>query len=391
MNRIIHILCLSVLALCFQGCRTCNPDYSYDPPLDLGDGLVIGTLQEVNLDTAIMAKLWKKIKCGEFNEVHSMLIYKKNLLVFEAYFEGHEYQWDAPDYHGSFVQWNQDTAHPIMSCTKSFISACIGIAIEKGFIANAQQSIFDYLPNYQNFKKDGKEHITIEHLLTMTSGLAWDEWGAPHGTSANDIDRIYSDCSTDPIKCVLEKELQSTPGEEFTYNGGGTIVLGEILKTASGMDVAEFSKNYLFRKLGIDSTSWYQFENGAFATDGSLNLRSRDMLKFGITYLNKGSWQGEKIVSEDWVIRSSKIYGNNKRINIPGEDSGRNGYGHSWWTSEFSHRGRQLKAFRAGGWGGQSIMVFPDLDMVIVFTGGNYATNSKLFKIVKKFVLPAAL
>lgn len=113
------------------------------------------------------------------------------------------------------------------------------------------------------------------------------------------------------------------------------------------------------------------------------------MLKLGVTYLNVGSWFGEHILSSDWVEKSSKAYQNNQGIKIPGEDSGYNGYGYSWWTSEFSHDENPIKMFRAGGWGGQEIMVFPELDMVVVFTGGNYASKTTLYELVENYILPA--
>jgi len=382
------ILILSFLSTLMVGCNICVTKFIYQSPINMDDGIDVGSLESVNIDTAMIVKAVNKIYCGKFGEVHSMLIYKNNKLVLEEYFQGHKFKWDAPDYQGEQVNWNQNTGHHIMSCTKSFTSACIGIAIEKGFIDNVHQSIFDYLPNHQHLKTNNREYITIEHLLTMTSGLAWNEWGASHGTSANDIDMLYFDCD-DPITCVLERPWWAEPGKKFTYNGGGMVILGEILKNATDMNIDEFSMKYLFKPLGIDSTQWTQYENGMFDAAGSLRLSPRDMLKFGVTYLNNGMWNDEIILSSEWVEKCSKNYNQNEGIKIPIEDSGKNGYAYSWWTSELSHSGTKIKMFRAGGWGGQSIMVFPEIDMVVVFTGGNYDTNSTLFKIIKKYVLPA--
>jgi CubicO group peptidase (beta-lactamase class C family) len=375
--------------LTFTDCHHSTRELNHQPPVSTRDGLNVGTLEDANMDAVIMGKAVQTIKSGKFKEIHSMLIYKDDKLVFEQYFPGHIYQWDAPGYHGELVQWHSDRIHRTMSCTKSFTSACIGIAVERGYIDHVHQSIFDHLPDHQHFKNNGKENITIEHLLTMTAGLAWNEWNAPHGTSANDIDRLYFECSDDPVKCVLERELLSTPGEDFTYSGGGMVILGEILRNAAGMNIDAFSMKYLFGPLGIDSTLWFQYANGAIATDGSLQLTPRDMLKFGVTYLNRGLWNGERILPDEWVEKSSKIYHQNKGIKIPIEDSGKNGYGYSWWISEFSHRAKKVGMYRAGGWGGQAIMVFPDLNMVVVFTGGNYASKSSLYKIIRRYVLPA--
>ena len=382
------ILILSLLSLLATSCNNCASRYLYNAPKNMNDGIETGTIENVDIDDTRIARATNEINCGKYGEVHSMLIYKDNLLVFEEYFQGHIFQWDAPGYYGEQVQWRYEMPHHIMSCTKSFTSACIGIAIDLGYIENVHQSIFEFLPDHQHLKTNNREYITIEHLLTMTSGLAWNEWGAPHGTSANDIDMLYFDCK-DPVSCVLERPLVAEPGQVFTYNGGGMVVLGEILKNATNLNIDEFSKKYLFEPLGIDSTEWTKYSNGMFDAAGSLKLIPRDMLKLGVSYLNNGVWNGERIISSEWIKNSSNTYNKNEKINIPMEDSGRNGYAYSWWTSELSYSGEKIKMYRAGGWGGQSIMVFPGFDMVVVFTGGNYAANSKLYKLLTRYVLPA--
>jgi CubicO group peptidase (beta-lactamase class C family) len=354
----------------------------------MNDGIAVGALVGVNIDTAMVAKAVNKISCGNFGEVHSMLIYKDNMLVLEEYFQGHRYKWDAPAYHGELVNWDRSMAHEMMSVTKSFTSACIGIAIDEGFIESVHQSIFDYLPDHQHLKVDNREYITIEHLVTMTSGLAWDEWSVAHGSSANDIDMLWFDCE-ETISCVLERPWWKEPGELFTYNGGGMVILTEIIKNATNMNIDEFSMKYLFEPLGTENTRWTQFPGGAWDGSGAFYISPRDMIKFGATYLNDGLWNGERIISSNWVEKSSTPFGNNIGINIPGEDSGKNGYGYTWWTSELSYSGAKTKMFRAGGWGGQEIMVFPELDMVVVFTGGNYAKKTKLYKLLEKNILPA--
>jgi CubicO group peptidase (beta-lactamase class C family) len=385
------ILIFSVLIIF---CASCNVNtsgqYTYQQPEQVNDDIKTGTLQDANIDGRYLETAVKRIQNGKHKEVHSMLLYKNDKLVFEEYFEGYKFKWDSRRYRGDQVKWNKNMGHQIMSCTKSFTSACIGIAIDKGYIYNINQSIFDYLPNHQHLKSNNRNYITIEHLLTMTSGLAWDEWSSSHGAnSSNDIDRLYF--VEDQISNVLERPWWAEPGTFFTYNGGGMVILGEILKNATGMNIDEFSMKYLFEPLNIDSTQWTRYENGIIESAGSLKLTPRDMLKLGVTYLNDGVWNDKRILPSGWIEKSSKPYNNNLGINIPIEDSGENGYAYSWWTSELAHKGQTIKMFRAGGWGGQAIMVFPELDMVVVFTGGNYAKNSSLFKIIKQYVLPAVL
>jgi CubicO group peptidase (beta-lactamase class C family) len=378
-------LILIVFLLSIYSCAS-NSNYDYQQPENINDGLQVGQLHSVGIDTTIISKALNKIASGKFGEVHSMLIYKNDKLVLEEYFPGHSYKWDAKNYHGELVNWDKMMPHDQMSCTKSVTSALIAIAIDKGFIKSVKQSIFDYLPDHQHLKVDNREYITIEHLVTMTSGLAWDEWSASHGTAANDIDALWFTCK-ETISCVLNRPWWAEPGKLFTYNGGGMAILGEIIKNASGMTIDEFSTTHLFEPLGIQNTRWTQFSGGVWDGSGAFYITPRAMVKFGVLYLNDGICNDEQLIPKNWVEKSATPFNNNIDINIPGEDSGKNGYGYTWWTSTFSHHGETIKMFRAGGWGGQEIMVFPELDMVLVFTGGNYAKKTKLFKIVENYIL----
>lgn len=383
------ILYLLTLGLVTTSCNSNNSrQANYQPPKKADDGLKVGTLEEAQIDSRYIIDAIGKIHKGRYNDIHSLLIYKDGKLVAEEYFEGYTYKWDEKKYRGDLVQWNKEMSHPIMSCTKSFMSACIGIAIDKGFIESAQQSIFDYLPKHQHLKSNNREYITIEHLLTMTSGLAWDEWSAPHGGAlTNDIDHLW--LVEDQISTVLERQWWAVPGDFFTYNGGGMIILGEILKNATGMNVDKFSMQYLFEPLHIKNAEWTQYPSGIFDTGGSLKITPREMIKLGVTYLNEGIWNGKRILSANWIAKSSAPFKNNNGIRIPIEDSGENGYAYSWWTSQFFHNGQTINMYRANGWGGQAIMVFPELDMVVVCTGGNYAKNSKLYKLARKYIVPS--
>jgi len=387
---IIVFLLIITLSLIFISCKQ-DPSslYTYQPPENTGDGLDVGSLDEVNIDQALIERAAYDINRGKYGEVHSMLIFKDDMLVFEEYFEGHKYQWGAPNYYGDLVTWDRSMLHVLQSVTKSITSTCIGIAVDNGFIESVDQSIFDYLPEYQHLNTDGRDKITIEHLLTMTSGLKWDEWGAPNNSVDNDSIGLWFN-DEGPISFVLERPLGNEPGTSFTYNGGGMDVLGEIIKNASGMDLDEFSGKYLFEPLGIDYFDWYnRFENGVIDAASGLKITPRDMAKIGITFLNKGVWNGEQIISEQWVKKSATAYPGNAGINLPSEDSGRVGYSYSWWTKEYSDSGKELNIFWAGGWGGQRIMVFPELNTVVVFTGGNWTSKVQTFKILEKYVLPA--
>jgi CubicO group peptidase (beta-lactamase class C family) len=389
-KAILLISILSILSLLIVGCQLePSSQYTYQPPENTNDGLDGGSLDEVNIDATLIEKAVNDINRGKYREVHSLLIFRDGKLVLEEYFEGHKYQWDAPKHHGELVTWDSSISHCVHSVTKSITSACIGIAIDKGFIQSVHQSIFDYLPEHQHLNTEGKDKITIEHLLTMTSGLDWEEWNAPYSSEDNPIVGIwFSD--KDPVTYILERSLIDEPGTSFRYYGGNMIVLGEIIKNATKMNIDEFSTEYLFEPLEIDSFDWWlRFENDVIEAAGGLKITPRDMVKVGATFLNNGVWNGKQIVSGQWVEKSAISYRGNKGINVPGTDQKNVGYSYSWWTKSFSDSDKRINVFYALGWGGQHIMGFPELNAVVVTTGGTYTSSTKTFTLLEKYIIPA--
>lgn len=379
-----------VLPLIFVGCKCEHTlQYFYHLPEYINDGFEVGSLEEVNIDSVLLKKAVDKINRGKYGEVHSMVIFKDNKLVFEEYFLGHRYKYDGANHHGEWISWDKSTLHGVKSVSKSITSTCIGIAIDKGFIESVHQSIFDYLPDHQHLKMSGKEKITIEHLLTMTSGLEWDEWGAPLSSASNDIVGIWSQ-DKDPISFILERPLINNPGTTFTYSGGNTVILGEIIKNATNMELDKFSEEYLFKPLEIDSSNWgKRYNNGVIEAGGGLEITPRDMVKIGVMYLNNGVFNDKQIISKQWIEKFTTPYSNNKNIIIPGHASGSNGYSYSWWLKSYTKSGEEINMYHAVGWGGQEIIILPELNTVVVFTGGNYVPNVNVFEILEKYILPA--
>jgi CubicO group peptidase (beta-lactamase class C family) len=370
---------------------SCEPDstrqYNYHLPEDINDGLQIGSLAEVNIDSVLIENAVDSIYQGRYREVHSMLIFKDNHMVFEEYFTGHKFKYDTINHHGELITWNRSMPHRVMSVTKSITSACIGIAVDKGYIKSVHQSIFDYLPAHRHLEKNGKDKITIEHLLTMTCGLDWNEWALPYSHPENDVIRMYY--AEDPVSFALAKPLVDNPGTSFRYAGGCNNILAEILKNATKMDIDEFSGKYLFGPLDIVPYYWARYRNGAVDAAGGISITPRDMLKIGVTYLNKGIWNGKRIISEQWVEKSAASYMGNSWMNNWDDYWGMKGYGYSWWTHTFVKSDNRINMYYAAGWGGQFIMVIPELETVVVFTGGNYLTKRPSFKILKRYILPA--
>ena len=221
----------------------------------------------------------------------------------------------------------------------------------------------------------------------MTSGLEWREWSAPYSSSDNPNIGIWYQDNKDPITYILEKPLIDKPGTSFNYSSGNTIVLGEIIRNATKMTIDEFSCKYLFKPLGIDSSTWaVKYENGVDANN--LKIAPRDMAKIGITFLNNGIWYGKQIIPKQWLLKSATSFPGNNKIEVPGED-GENGYSYSWWVKPITSSGKRINMLYAMGWGGQYIMIIPKLNTVVVFTGGNYTRKSPAFKILEKYIIPA--
>jgi CubicO group peptidase (beta-lactamase class C family) len=193
----------------------------------------------------------------------------------------------------------------------------------------------------------------------------------------------------DQVAFALSKPLDGQPGETFNYAGGNNILLGEIIRNATGMNLDEFSGKYLFSPLRIGPYYWSQYRSGVIDAAGSVKIKPRDMAKIGLVFLNDGMWNGEQIISENWVEKSAISYEGNSWINDKDDFYGLKGYAFSWWTHSFVRSGKKINVFYASGWGGQYIMVIPELDTVVIFTGGNYLTRRPSFEILKQYIVPA--
>jgi len=308
-TRYLYLLFILLITSCS---RDFSAQYPYHPPKDLNDGLEVGTLHDVGMDKKTIQNAVARIDRRKYGEIHSMLIYKDDKLVLEEYFSGHQYQWDAPGHIGQYVKWDRQMQHCIHSETKSIVSLCIGIAIDKGFIKNVHQSIFEYLPDYQDLNTNNREYVCIEHLLSMTSGFRWEEWGKSLGSVENDQIGIWF-WEDGPMNYVLSRELVAVPGNRFNYSGGDVQILVEILENASGMSLDEFSEKFLFEPLGIEAYEWWlKFpSSGQTQGAGGLKITPRGMIKIGAMMLNNGKWDGKQIISESWVENCSKPYPGN--------------------------------------------------------------------------------
>ena len=338
------------------------------------------SLAEVGIDEQPLSDAVERIHAGTYQNVHSILIVKDGKLVFEEYFSGFTWDYAGEGFKGDLTDFDAETRHNLASVTKSFTSALIGIAIDKGFIASVDEKVWAFFPEYDDLRDATKDPISLEHLLTMTSGLEWNGMDVPVSTRDPRNDLIQLFMVDDPIAYVLAKPTVEEPGMRWYYNGGGTNVLGEVIRTATGTRMDEFAEENLFAPLGITDYEWDFINPDVIHASGNLSLRPRDMAKLGYVYLNDGIWQGERIVSADWIRNSTQYHATT---------SWSTSYGYQWWLTTYQSGLHTFDSFYADGWGGQRIVVFAELEMVVVFTGGNYVEGNPVDEIIERYILPA--
>jgi CubicO group peptidase (beta-lactamase class C family) len=393
-SALISFLTLCVLALLI-GCggdrqpETPSLDQRTPVVIQFGSAWEEALLADVGMEAGPIDQLIDLLQTQE-HYYHSLLVVKDGKLVVEEYWSGQDA--DLTNYEFGLadpIEFDRDTPHFQASVTKSITSILVGIAIDEGFLQGVDEKMFSFFPEYADLSAGGKEKLTLAHMLTMGTGIPWDE-SYPYTDIRNDLNRMWHD--TDPIRVVLEMPVVAAPTTRFFYNSGTTNLVGEIVRRGTGMSVVEFAEHNLLGPLGITSYEWVGFENDpdmALASSG-LYLRPRDMAKIGQLYLQKGMWNGEQIVSREWVESSVKRW-----VSIPPSARGpdhASGYGYQWWLEEYD--GGKIEAYSARGHGLQFIVVLPDLNMVVVFTGGAWGMSPfdapmKYDRIIEDYILPA--
>jgi CubicO group peptidase (beta-lactamase class C family) len=348
--------------------------YAYTVPQETGDGWATGDLRDHGIRIEPFHDLFFFIDNGNLPEIHSVVIVRHDTLVLEEYYPGRSINEQRR------VNYQRETLHELHSVTKSFTSALVGIAVDQGLITNVDEQMSAHFPEYTDaFDADTRKHeIRLSHMLSMSTGLYWDEWTYPYYDTRNT--HVAMNRSSDQLRFVMEQPVVASPGATFLYNSGISIALGAIVNKVSGMTVGAFAEEYLFGPLGITDYFWWTYSNGTAQTGGGLSLRPRDMAKFGQLYLRGGNWNGTQVVSEAWVREST-------RQQVPDRE-----YGYQWWLHEFTVGDQSLDCFAAHGRGGQFIFVFPDIELVAVFNGGNDNSLAGLpLEILTAYVLPAVL
>jgi CubicO group peptidase (beta-lactamase class C family) len=328
-----------------------------------------GTPAENGLDAGRLQALANAIRDGkEFPDLHSLLVVRNGRLVFEEYFDG----------------YRADQLHTLQSVSKSFTSTLIGIAIARGDIRSVDERVLDFFLGRDDIENldDHKRAMRVEDLLTMRSGTDYHERGSssPHD-ELNSLSRGWD-------TFVLNRPMLRPPGSYFQYDSGGVILLSSLLEARTGMHADRYAAEHLFAPLGIQQWSWFRNNEGHPHTGGGLDLRPRDMARFGQLYLQMGSWDGRQVVPPEWVevsIRRHVVFD-------PPRGDGAVGYGYLWWILRPDPAGAGAEdIYAAMGFRAQYIFVVPEHDMVVVVTGGtrSWVDEQKPVRFLYSHILPS--
>jgi CubicO group peptidase (beta-lactamase class C family) len=311
------------------------------------------TPEEQGMDSTKLAALLEALQKDERN-IHSVLVARHGVMVLEAY----------------FPPFDRETPHNIYSCTKSVTSAAVGLAVRDGLLENLDTPVYTYFPEI-SVDDAGKKTITLKHLLTMSSGLEWNE---PLRSGLNDNWYIFD--SESPAEYFFSRPTVTVPGRVFNYNTGGSHLLSMVVQDVAGETTASLVERELFTPLEISRYTWIEDTSGHTMGGTGLALTPGDMLKFGQLYLQYGLWGTDVVLTTNWVKESTSPH-----MNLAGGVN----YGYQWWV-------RPNGIYNALGWGGQQIIVLPRQDMVVVFTAGipNPSWNT-YDDLLEKYLIPAAV
>ncbi|UCG79871.1 MAG: serine hydrolase [Desulfobacterales bacterium] len=354
-----RFLFLCIVAALVAGCAIATPTLApastpestaYWPT----EGWRTSTPEEQGMDSETLADMLHTIQERGY-DIDSVSVIRNGYMVVDAYVH----------------PFSPGSKHVIHSCTKSIISALVGIAIEKGYIKSVEQPVLDFFPERTAAHLDAdKNQMTLEHLLTMSSGLKCRDSYLYRWRGLRQMRQ-----SQDWVQFMLDLPMAEKPGTRFEYCNGASFLLSAIIQETTEMSASAFAEKHLFGPLGISDIEWPSNPQGITIGWGELRMRPHNMAKIGYLYLNKGQWNSRQIVPSAWVEASTS-----KHISATLQD----GYGYQWWVADHG-------VYMALGYAGQFIFVLPEQNMVVVFTSNLEERDFYVpQRLLNDFIMPAA-
>src|SRR5262245_15492736 len=347
-------------------------------PADRRDGWPVSRPEAFDLDPRELGALVAWLDGLADSNVHSVLVARHGVLVFEHYRRGDDCRWGTrlPD-----VMHGPETKHDLRSATKSVTGLLTGIAVARQLIPNISVPVFKYFPEYADLRTSDKDRIQLRHLLTMSAGLEWDE-NVPVTDSNHGEMRMWR--SNDPLRVALEPRVVAAPRLDWNYSGGCTELLGAILQKCASVAIDQFARDALFGPLGIEDVEWARHADGRPSASGGLRMRSRDIAKIGQLVIGRGSWKGCELVPAQWINDSiGPQIGGADRLYF---------YGSACCLGRSVIGRNELTWAAAVGLGGQRMYVVPSVGLVLVVTAGHYSDGMQGWVpliILNRYVLPS--
>jgi CubicO group peptidase (beta-lactamase class C family) len=332
MNRPKDLITIVALMIAVSGCKPSPPPAPSTSSIEWPtSGWRTCAPEEQGFDSVKLAEGLRAIRRSGL-DLHSVAIVRHGVMVLDAHF----YPYDGR------------AVHDQASVTKSVMTTLIGIAVDQGKLKLDDPMLSFFPDRVVANRSASKERVTVRHLASMSSGLDC--------TSADDEQTLKEmERSPDFVQFVLDRKMTSEPGTRFVYCSPGMHLLSAILQKATGMAALDFARINLFGPLGIQNVIWPADAQGVNHGWGDIRLHPHDTAKIGLLWLRQGQWEGRQIVSREWVETSVKV-----QIRTGRDDD----YGYGWWIT--GEKGE----YAAIGRGGQRIQVWPEINAILVMTGG---------------------
>ncbi len=383
------ILGLALLAACSPAAETLPTAGDSRVPAWPAEEWPVSTPEAEGIDPAAIASLVSDIDAGRYGLIDQFLLIRNGRVVADRRWDHsaahaallaeqddttlHQYNYDHPAWHPYY----QDTdLHSLQSVTKSVLSVAFGIAIDRGHIPGVGAPVWSWFESYGADLEDPRRAATtVEDFLTMRSGIDWARRGQGYDDETHPT--VVLEASEDWIGYVVAQPVGTDPGARFDYNDGVSVLLGKIVREATGQRLDRWTDDNLFRPIGIDEYYWKLTPRGEVDSEGGLYLSAHDLARIGYLMMHGGEWDGRRVVSLGWVDASTAPV-----VEEPG-------YGYQWWVP--LHEDGTARIFAANGYGGQFLHVVPEHDLISVFNGWTLheAPEMASWNALQERILPA--